>query len=216
MMKFSLVLLVAFTEAVQSLQGAERLLEETDPFAALENMINYNLTDSTCVFNFTDLVSDEIRCTANITAPTEDVTVSTFLRGGNCTDMSIEADDNLVSNANRVGDQVITTVQFLTIPVPPVQGDVHTTEMCVRTNVKYKGIHMIWMKKPIKVEFQYDGTFEITAGVAINDAIGDKAEDKTIFTANAFVCEPNFTPSSRILTIGSILYVCVRPAEDQL
>ena len=75
---------------------------------------------------------------------------------------------------------------------------------------------MLNQKKPITVEFQYDGSFEITAGVAQNDAIGEKVEDKTIFTANAFVCNPDFTPSSKLLSIGSILYVCVRPAEDQI
>merc|ERR1712166_623378 len=116
----------------------------------------------------------------------------------------------------RDNDKVISTVQFALIPVPEVQGEISLTEFCLTTNILYQGIDMLNQKKPITVEFQYDGSFEITAGVAQNDAIGEKVEDKTIFTANAFVCNPDFTPSSKLLSIGSILYVCVRPAEDQI
>jgi len=213
-MKFFLVLLVTLIEAAQSLQGAERLLQ----FEALEalNAENFNLTDSECVFNFTDLLSDEVTCIGNITAPTAGVTVSSVLTGGNCTDLTIAPPDILTSNITRDNDKVISTVQFSLIPVPLVQGDISLTEFCLTTNILYKGIDMLNQKKPITVEFQYDGSFEITAGVAQNDAIGEKVEDKTIFTANAFVCNPDFTPSSKLLSIGSILYVCVRPAEDQI
>jgi len=214
-MKFFLVLLVTLIEAAQSLQGAERLLQ----FESLEalNAENFNLTDSDCVFNFTDLLSDEVTCIGNITAPnTAAVTVSSVLTGGNCTDMSIAPPGILSSNITRDNDKVISTVQFARIPVPLVQGDISLTEFCLTTNILYEGIDMLNQKKPISVEFQYDGSFEITAGVAQNVAIGEKVEDKTIFTANAFVCNPDFTPSSKLLTIGSILYVCVRPAEDQI
>jgi len=213
-MKFFLVLLVTLIEAAQSLQGAERLLQ----FEALEalNAENFNLTDSECVFNFTDLLSDEVTCIGNITAPTVGVTVSSVLTGGNCTDLNIAPPGILTSAITRDNDKVISTVQFALIPVPEVQGEISLTEFCLTTNILYQGIDMLNQKKPITVEFQYDGSFEITAGVAQNDAIGEKVEDKTIFTANAFVCNPDFTPSSKLLTIGSILYVCVRPAEDQL
>lgn len=211
-MKFFLVLLVTLIEA--SLQGAERLLQ----FEALEalNAENFNLTDSECVFNFTDLLSDEVTCIGNITAPTVGVTVSSVLTGGNCTDLNIAPPGILTSAITRDNDKVISTVQFALIPVPEVQGEISLTEFCLTTNILYQGIDMLNQKKPITVEFQYDGSFEITAGVAQNDAIGEKVEDKTIFTANAFVCNPDFTPSSKLLSIGSILYVCVRPAEDQI
>jgi len=211
------VLLVTLIESAQSLQGAERRLD--DPFAALNalNADNFNLTDSTCVFNFTDLLSDEVTCIANITAPTDDVTITSGLSGGNCTNMTIATPDILTFDApTRANGKVTSTVQFTSIPVPAVQGDISKTDFCLKTSIKYKDIDMLHQKKPISVEFQYDGSFTITAGVAQNDAIGEKVEDKTIFTANAFVCKPDFTPSSEILTIGSILYVCVRPAEDQL
>mmetsp|Transcript_9154 Transcript_9154/g.18730 ORF Transcript_9154/g.18730 Transcript_9154/m.18730 type:complete len:266 (+) Transcript_9154:162-959(+) len=182
-MIFFLVLLVTLIEAAQSLQGAERLLQ----FESLEalNAENFNLTDSDCVFNFTDLLSDEVTCIGNITAPnTAAVTVSSVLTGGNCTDMSIAPPDILSSNITRDNDKVISTVQFARIPVPLVQGDISLTEFCLTTNILYEGIDMLNQKKPISVEFQYDGSFEITAGVAQNVAIGEKVEDKTIFTAN--------------------------------
>merc|ERR1711957_154238 len=184
-----------------SLQGAERLLQ----FEALEalNAENFKLTDSECVFNFTDLLSDEVTCIGNITAPTVGVTVSSVLTGGNCTDLNIAPPGILTSAITRDNDKVISTVQFALIPVPEVQGEISLTEFCLTTNILYQGIDMLNQKKPITVEFQYD-------------AIGEKVEDKTIFTANAFVCNPDFTPSSKLLSIGSILYVCVRPAEDQI
>ena len=131
--------------------------------------------------------------------------------------MSVEASSILSTDTpTRDNDKVISTVQFSEIPVPTNQGDVSTTKFCLKTSILYKGIGMFLQKKPITVEFQYDGSFTITVEVAENLVIGDKVEDKTVFTANAFLCDPNFTPSSKILTIGSILYVCVRPAEDQL
>jgi len=220
-MKFFLVLLVTLIESAQSLQGAERLLSEPDPFAALTalNADNFNLTDSACVFNFTDLVSsDEVTCIANITAPTgTEVTIVSGLSGGNCTNTTIATPSILsVDLPIRANGKVTSTVQFSEIPVPEVQGEVSKTDFCLKTSIQYSGIDMLHQSKPITVEFEYDGSFTITTGVAENLAIGDKVEDKTIFTANAFVCDPDFTPSSKILTIGSILYVCVRPAEDQL
>jgi len=166
------VLLVTLIEAAQSLQGAERLLQ----FEALEalNAENFNLTDSECVFNFTDLLSDEVTCIGNITAPTVGVTVSSVLTGGNCTDLNIAPPGILTSAITRDNDKVISTVQFALIPVPEVQGEISLTEFCLTTNILYQGIDMLNQKKPITVEFQYDGSFEITAGVAQNDAIGEK------------------------------------------
>jgi len=38
-----------------------------------------------------------------------------------------------------------------------------------------------------------------------------------VFTAKAFICNPDFTPSSKkLLTNGSILFVCIEPAKDQI
>jgi len=214
-MKFILVLLVTLIETVQSLQAAERLLQFED--LELLNAENYNLTDSTCVFNFTDLISDEVTCIGNITAPAgPNYSVGVDISGGNCTDLASLTPAILSGSASRFQDKVTTTVQFSEIPVPPVQGDISLTEFCLSTKILYQGIAMLVTHKPISVEFSYDGSFEITVGVVQNDAIGEKVEDKTIFTANAFVCNPDFTPSSKLLTIGSILYVCVRPAEDQI
>jgi len=45
---------------------------------------------------------------------------------------------------------------------------------------------------------------------------GETVGHKTVFTAKAFVCNTDFKPSSKkLLTIGSIMYVCIEPAEDQ-
>lgn len=207
-MKFCLALLVASVGTVQSELN-------------FGNFSNYTLGDNVCTFNFTDLdTSDEVICTQDIDAPnTVSVTVSGGLTGGNCTDMNISA-PTIVSavSARDTADatKVVSKVQFTEIPVPASQDETSITEFCLKTTVLEGTYPMFYVKTPIAVEFQYDGSFNITAGTSENVAIGDKAGDKTIFTANAFVCSPNFQPNNSPLTIGGILYVCVRPAEDQI
>merc|ERR1711957_911057 len=129
--------------------GAERLLQ----FEALEalNAENFKLTDSECVFNFTDLLSDEVTCIGNITAPTVGVTVSSVLTGGNCTDLNIAPPGILTSAITRDNDKVISTVQFALIPVPEVQGEISLTEFCLTTNILYQGIDMLNQKNRLQL-----------------------------------------------------------------
>jgi len=232
-MKLVHVIAVAFIvneNMVQSLQVINDRVGEHDigysPQRSLQipDFVNYTLGYANCVFNFTDIKSaDEVVCTQDIDAPPESEIIGE-LTGGNCTDMTISAPDILNVTSSKSSDiRAVSVIQFSEFPVPEVQGDTSVLiEFCLTTTVGTGGVatfgdhRMHYIKTPISVEFQYDGSVSITTAVR-NTALGEYEELNINFQpAEAFVCNPDFTPNNSILEIGDILYVCAKPEGDQL
>lgn len=163
-----------------------------------------------CTFDFTDLTEKEdIECIQDYDAP-EDAIFDGYLLRGNCTDMTTGPPADILWTTEKINaTKVVTKIQFNA----KFEG---VTKVCLLTRVVTRDdIEMYYVKTPIEVTLEYDGTFSITAGVEATD-IEDKEEAKVVFTANAFICNPDFTIFAGTFTISSILYVCVRPNENQL
>jgi len=170
----------------------------------------YTLGTPNCTFDFTDLTEKEdIECIQDYEAP-EDAILDGNLIRGNCTDMSTGPPEDIEWTTEKIDTtKVVTKIQFNA----KFEG---VTKLCLLTRVVTRDdIEMYYVKTPIEVTLEYDGSFSITAGVEATD-IEDKAEDKVLFTANAFICNPDFTIFAGTFTISSILYVCVQPNEKQL
>jgi len=177
---------------------------------------NYTLGRHDCLFNFTGpLVSvDEIVCTQELDAPNS-ATVTATLSGGNCTNMLLSPPDFLSATASRPSDaSAVSLIQFSTIPVPAVQGDVSLTEFCLTTILKEDGFEMFYIKAPISVEFQYDGTFKIVVDTSLTDTIVEAVENAINFTPVAYRCNPDFTTTDAPLPLGGVLYVCIVPNPE--
>jgi len=218
-MKFSLNLVVVGTLVTSTL---------ANPFAALQSA-NYTLGNPDCVFDFSDLEGYEVNCTTPISTPL-DVTISllSYVEGGDCEqdpipalNGAIDTGPNGTGYSDRIASNAFVYIDFRSIPdsepgVPAI------VEFCI-TQELYLGIQgdvgtmkMYYVKTPILTEFNYDGTYEVSAGVSINDAVGDKIENEIIFRAYAEVCDSETKQKTTAsLSLGDVLYVCVRPWANQ-
>eukprot|EP00588_Corethron_pennatum_P008809 CAMPEP_0194272630 /NCGR_PEP_ID=MMETSP0169-20130528/6143_1 /TAXON_ID=218684 /ORGANISM="Corethron pennatum, Strain L29A3" /LENGTH=563 /DNA_ID=CAMNT_0039015337 /DNA_START=56 /DNA_END=1744 /DNA_ORIENTATION=+ len=178
--------------------------------------LNYTLGKHACLFNFTGpLVSvDEIVCTQELDAP-DSATVTATLSGGNCTNMLLSPPGFLSATASRPSNSsAVSLIQFSTIPVPALQGDVSLTEFCLMTILKEDGFDMFYMKTPISVEFEYDGTFEIVVDTSFTDTVVEAVANAIDFSPVSYMCNPDFTATDALLPLGGVLYVCIVPNPD--
>jgi len=224
MMKLSLSLLITLMgNTAQSFQGIdgsflveEREFDRTPHELSLqfEDIAEYKLGNATCKFNFTELISsDEVVCTQDLEAPSTS-TVTGRLYGGNCTIMTLNPPDILnVTVSKPTNTSTVSVIQFSTIPVAEVQGDISLIEFCLKTIVKEDDFEMYYVKTPIAIEFQYDGNFRIVTGASQSE-IQSQASSSTTFTPIAYTCNPDFTPKNSSIAIGDILYVCIIPSPD--
>jgi len=102
---------------------------------------------------------------------------------------------------------------------PPKDADgITRVSFCMITTLADEagGYDMQMSRTPFESEFHYDGNFDIEFGVLQNGP-GPGADQKMLYTAEAFVCDPStFTESAAPLRIGGVLYVCVTPTSTQL
>jgi len=196
-----------------------------DPFAAFAALdAEYTLGEPDCVFDFGSLVGAEVTCTTNITAPETAETLS-YVEGGDCEEIptpalhsSINATD---TTSEVVEGNVLTYANFIKIPdaAPNASAIVNfciTTELWLGDPDDIASLMMYYTKTPIETVFKYDGSFEVSAGVSLNDAVGETIGNEVTFRAYAYICElSEYAVETDPLEIGSILYICVKPWDNQ-
>lgn len=171
---------------------------------------HFLLGRANCTTNFYDIKNtDEFVCVQNFLAP-DDAIIDGQLFTGNCTDLTTPppANSTIVTERNSTST-VVTRINLDRVPDENMQ-------FCLYTRIlTANGVSMYYIKTRVRQDFIYRGKFTIGAGV-VESGIGDLLADKEVFTAEAFVCNPNFTPNSERLSIGSVLYVCIRPNQEQI
>jgi len=170
---------------------------------------HFLLGRANCTTNFYDIKNtDEFVCVQNFLAP-DDSIIDGQLFTGNCTDLTTPppANSTIVTERNSTST-VVTRINLDRVPDEDMQ-------FCLYTRIlTANGVSMYYIKTPVIQTFTYNGKFTISAGV-VESGIGDLISDKQVFTADAFVCNPDFTPNSERLSIGSVLYVCIQPNQEQ-
>eukprot|EP00588_Corethron_pennatum_P013207 CAMPEP_0194266894 /NCGR_PEP_ID=MMETSP0169-20130528/1636_1 /TAXON_ID=218684 /ORGANISM="Corethron pennatum, Strain L29A3" /LENGTH=474 /DNA_ID=CAMNT_0039007669 /DNA_START=158 /DNA_END=1582 /DNA_ORIENTATION=+ len=109
-----------------------------------------------------------------------------------------------------------TAVAIHNYPEIDASGITRINFCMVTTLTDVAGHRMQLARTPFESEFHYDGNFAIEVEVGFNDATGTGAADRTLYTAEAFVCDPaTFTETADPVEIGGVLYVCVTPKSTQ-
>jgi len=168
----------------------------------------YSMSPSNCTF-MDFAATDQIACVQKYETPVDALISSELLRG-DCTDMSTGPHDKFFYTTEKISPtEVVTLIKF--------QGlDEGVTSVCLLTRVATSDyIEMFYVKTPIDIYVKYDGSVTVIANITEAE-ISDKAEEVIVFTAEAFVCNPNFSPYEGTFTITSILYVCIQPNVNQM
>jgi len=113
-------------------------------------------------------------------------------------------------------DEGIAEISIEVVEYPPKIDGVVYLSFCMHTTMKKDGYAMMDSRSPFFSEFHYDGNFDVTVEVVPWTPF-DVISDTTVFTADAFVCDPSsWTVNTDLLEIGGVLYICISPKSDQL
>lgn len=178
-----------------------------------EKILKFTISAATCEFNFLNLdKNDEIVCTHDYTPKIQPVAGK--LVDGNCTNMTLPPPENWSSVTSGFLGVATTKMQLTQFPQTE-KGESSIIEFCLKVGVFYKEFEMIYERTPIEITFEYDGSFSVNVGALENSAIGIALTSSTVFTAYAYQCNLDFSPTNSLLTMGSIFFVCILPEEDQ-
>eukprot|EP00588_Corethron_pennatum_P001623 CAMPEP_0194286998 /NCGR_PEP_ID=MMETSP0169-20130528/33768_1 /TAXON_ID=218684 /ORGANISM="Corethron pennatum, Strain L29A3" /LENGTH=567 /DNA_ID=CAMNT_0039033559 /DNA_START=434 /DNA_END=2137 /DNA_ORIENTATION=+ len=178
-----------------------------------QKILNFTISAATCEFNFLNLdKNDEIVCNHDYTPKIQPVAGK--LVNGNCENMTLPPPGNWSFVTSGFLGLATTKMQLTQFPQPK-KGESTIIEFCLKVGVFYKEFEMIYERTPIEITFEYDGSFSVSAGALENSAMSISVTSSTIFTAYAYQCNPDFSPTSSLIRMGGVLFICILPEEGQ-